>query len=113
MTSPIPEYFEPWSLAFQRDGTEDVAVIRDFGDEEIAVSRPFWLPKGDDPIPPALSAMRLMNAAPKLLTSLIECVRLLADHADRKGEEVDAYGDAMAVINEATGMNAWPGSTLK
>lgn len=106
MTSPIPEYFEPWSMDFQRNGTEDVAVIRDLGGEEIAVSRPFWLPVGDDPIPPALSAMRLMKEAPKLLTALLDCVRLLADYAEQNGEEAEDYRNAVAVINEATGMNA-------
>jgi hypothetical protein len=57
----------PWSLHFERDGTEDVAFIRDTNGEELVRSRHFWLPEGDDPTPPTLAAMRLMVAAPRLL----------------------------------------------
>ena len=100
-TLPI-ELHAPWSLRFYRDGTEDIAVILEADGEELAYSRPFWLPQGDDPIPPTLAAMRLMAAAPKLLTALIESARLLADHAGHEGEEADAYREALAAIDEAT-----------
>lgn len=56
-----------WSLHFDRDGTEDIAIILDANGEELARSRPFWLPEGNDPIPPTLAAMQLMTVAPKLL----------------------------------------------
>lgn len=103
MASPATDYFTPWSLRVCRDGTEDIAVILEADGEELAYSRPFWLPEGNDPAPPTLAAMRLMAAAPKLLTALIECARLLADHDERDGEEGNAYREAMDAITEATG----------
>jgi hypothetical protein len=41
----------PWTLDFDRDGVEDMAILRDDDGEELARSRAFWLPEGDDPIP--------------------------------------------------------------
>lgn len=102
MTTHTTDYFAPWSLHFDRDGTEDIAVILEADGEELAYSRPFWLPEENDPVPPTLVAMQLMIAAPKLLTALIECARLLADHDECEGEEGDAYREAMAAITEAT-----------
>ncbi len=102
MTSHATDYLIPWSLRFYHDGTEDIAVILEANGEELAYSRPFWLPEENDPVPPTLAAMRLMVAAPKLLTSLIECARLLADH----DEQGDVYHEAMAAITEATGSTA-------
>ena len=68
--SPIDQgvFNAAWSLRFERDGTEDIAVIRDGDDDELVRSRHFWLPNGDDPEPPTLAAMRLIRAAPALLT---------------------------------------------
>lgn len=106
MTSQPTDYFSPWSLRFYRDGTEDIAVILEADGEELAYSRHFWLPEGNDPVPPTLTAMRLMATAPKLLTALLECARLLADHDEREGEEMDTYREAMAAITEATGRAA-------
>ena len=57
----------PWSLHFDRDGTEDIAIICDADGEELVRSRRFWLPEGDDPVPSILAAMHLMAVAPKLL----------------------------------------------
>ena len=57
----------PWSLHFDRDGTEDIAIIYDADGEELARSRHFWMPEGDAPTPPTLAAMHLMAVAPKLL----------------------------------------------
>ncbi len=57
----------PWSIHLYRDGTEDIAVIRDSNGEDLVYSPPFWLPEGDDPSPPTLAAMQLMAVAPKLL----------------------------------------------
>jgi hypothetical protein len=59
----------PWSLYFYRDGTEDIAVICDSNGHDLATSRPFWLPEGDDPVPPTLAGMQLMAVAPKLLVA--------------------------------------------
>ncbi len=69
MTSLSTDFCTPWNLDFEQDGTEDIAVIRDAESDEIVSSRPFWLPVGDDPVPPTLAALRLMAAAPKLLAA--------------------------------------------
>ena len=63
------DFNAPWSLHFDRDGTEDIAIIRDANGEELVTSRPFWLPEGDDPIPATLAAMQLIAVAPKLLSA--------------------------------------------
>lgn len=60
----------PWTLHFDRDGTEDIAIICDSNGYDLATSRHFWLPEGDDPVPPTLSGMQLMAAAPNLLALL-------------------------------------------
>jgi len=57
----------PWTLHFERDGTEDIAIIRDGNDDELATSRHFWLGEATDPASPTLAAMQAMVAAPKLL----------------------------------------------
>jgi len=69
MTTQPTELYAPWSLHFYRDGTEDIAVILDVDGDELAYSRPFWLPERNDPIPPTLASIRLMAAAPKLLAA--------------------------------------------
>jgi hypothetical protein len=99
----------PWSLHFDRDGTEDIAIICDAGGDDLARSRDFWLPEGDDPVPPTLAAMRVMVAAPKLL----EALKALAEQADqdcpteyRSRHFSDALEQASALIAEATGRAA-------
>ena len=57
----------PWSLRFDRDGTENVGTIYDANGHELVHSRQFWLPEGEDPVPPTLAALRLMVIAPQLL----------------------------------------------
>ncbi len=57
----------PWSIHLYRNGTEDVAIIRNSDGEDLVHSRPFRLPEGDEPIPPTLAALQLMAVAPKLL----------------------------------------------
>lgn len=57
----------PWTLHFDGDGTEDVAIICDSNGSDLARSRHFWRPEGDDPTPPTLVGMRAMAVAPKLL----------------------------------------------
>jgi len=49
---------------------------------------------------------RLATAAPELLTSLMECARLLADYDESPGDEGDIYRRAVAVIRQATGRSA-------
>jgi hypothetical protein len=86
----------PWSLHFDRDGTEDVVVICDADGDDLLYSRCFWRAEGDDPeIPLTLPAMRLIVAAPKLLAALIN---LLGDKPDiqnrqciRCGRDYQAY----------------------
>lgn len=107
MTSPVTDYFSPLSLDFERDGTDDIAVIRDADGEDLVTSRPFWLPEGDDPIPPTLIAVRVMAAAPKLLEALHA---LLAETVERNLKhgialtegEAEARAMAWAAIAEAT-----------
>lgn len=101
MTQPF-DLKAPWSLHFDRDGTEDIAIICDADGDELVRSRDFWLPEGDDPMPPTLAGMQLMVTAPSLLASLITCANLLADYDESDGEEGEAYREAVAAITVAT-----------
>jgi hypothetical protein len=51
--------------------------------------------------PPSLSSV-----APRLLAALITCANLLADYDDSEGEEGDAWREAVAAIEKATGRAA-------
>jgi hypothetical protein len=98
----------PWSLHFDRDGTEDIAVICDANACDLVTSRPFWLPEGDDPVPPTLAAVRVMAAAPKLLDALIHLLGETVDMDLKYGialseGEQEARTKALAAIAEATG----------
>lgn len=66
----LNDFLAPWSLHFDRDGTEDIAVISDRNGDHLATSRHFWIPEAKDPSSPTLNAMRVMAAAPKLLAAL-------------------------------------------
>lgn len=88
----------PWTLGYDRDGTEDVAVIRDAAGDAVATSRPFRRPEADDPDSPTLAAMRLMHAAPALLDALTSLLAATACHARHSHE----YKVAAAVAAEAT-----------
>ncbi len=59
----------PWSLHFDRDGTEDIAIICDANGHDLLTSRHFCLPEGEDPIPATLAAMQLIVVAPQLLSA--------------------------------------------
>jgi hypothetical protein len=48
--------------------------------------------------PPSLASF-----APRLLASLITCANLLADYDESEGEEGDAWREAVAAIEQATG----------
>jgi len=101
----------PWSLHFDRDGTEDIAIICDADGEDLVLSRHFWLPERDDPVPQTLAAMRLMTAAPKLLKALGYLLGQTVDEDLKHGiilseGEQEARAMALAVIAEATGAAA-------
>ena len=96
----------PWSLHFDRNGTEDVAIIRDDEGADLVHSRHFGLADRDDPLPATLAALRVMVAAPRLLGSLTTCANLLADYDESDGPEGEAYRDAVVAIDEATGRAA-------
>jgi hypothetical protein len=108
MQTDSPSYAGPWSLEFDRDGTEDVGVIVDADGEELARSRPFWLPEGADPTPLTLTAVRLMSAAPKLYRALEDLLDQTVE-TDREhgiplseGEEA-ARTQALAALTAASG----------
>jgi hypothetical protein len=95
----------PWSLHFDRDGTEDVAIICDANGHDLVRSRHFWLPEGDDPIPPTLAAMRLMVAAPKLLAALKYALEFLEANDDGEEDITARIADARAAIATATAVS--------
>ena len=98
----------PWTLHFDRNGTEDIAVICNAEMDDLATSREFWLPEGDDPTPTTLAAFRLMTAAPDLLNALSylleQTVQMDLKHGIvlSEGEE-DAMRKALLTIASATG----------
>ena len=49
---------------------------------------------------------RLGSTAPRLLAALITCANLLADYDESDGEEGEAFREAKAAIEEATGRGA-------
>lgn len=79
----------PWTLDFDRDGTEDFGIIRDADGLEIAASHlpctriaertfqtgTFWRPERRDPTPLTIRQLRLMTAAPMLLEAARRTVR--------------------------------------
>ena len=90
----------PWSLCFERDGTENVAVIIDADGEELLRSRHFWLPEANDPVPPTLAAMRLIVVAPELLSELAG-VSHAWSHAEGGSEVMDYLEQRLYTIREA------------
>jgi hypothetical protein len=70
MKTQLNNLVAPWTLHFDSDGTEDVAIICDANGHHLARSSHFRLPERDDPVPPTLAAMRAMSAAPELLDAL-------------------------------------------
>ena len=91
----------PWSIIFDRDGTEDIAVLLDANGEEVARSRPFWLPQENDPIPATLAAMRLMRSAPALLAALQEIIV----YAENEALSLESLKDSPEAETEAE--RAW------
>ena len=96
----------PWSLHFDRDGTEDVAVICDSSGDDLLCSRYFWRPEADEPVPATLAAMWLVNAAPNLLTALLLAQRALNAAPRFPVGDTDSYAIAAQIdqaIAEAKG----------
>lgn len=92
----------PWALHFERDGTEDVAVICDVDGDELVRSRHFWLPDPGDPSPPTLNAVQLMVHAPRLLLSLERLVTQI--EPEQMGPRLTAaLAEARTVLDAATG----------
>jgi hypothetical protein len=91
----------PWSLRFERDGTEDIAVISDANDDELLRSRDFWLPEGEDPVPATLAAMQLIVAAPALLAAL----RGIIEYARSEALSLENHQDRPEAVAEAK--RAW------
>jgi hypothetical protein len=118
MTKQLTQFSAPWSLHFDRDGTEDVAIICDVDGDDIASSRHFWLPEGNDEIPLTLASIRAMAAAPELLeavTLLIRLVhRLLPRHAqsDSMLDNLPEILRARAALAKATFFNPSKGIKL-
>lgn len=105
----------PWSLHFDRDGTEDYGIICDADGNDLVAShlpsskvakiadRPFgtgtfWLPEEQgDEMPTLVYQMKLMTAAPKLLDFL----KIAVTTADPKRHKW--VKEAQNAIAEATG----------
>ena len=107
--APTPAGLDtPWTLHFDRDGTEDIAIIRDASGDELVSSRHFWLPEGNDPVPPTLAAVRLMARAPKLRDALAYLLEQTVDQDLKYGialseGEQDARLQAQAALAEEMG----------
>lgn len=98
----------PWTLHFDRDGTEDFGIILDAAGDELIRSRFFWMAEDDDPeIPPTFAALRVMTAAPKLLAALesfLEDNDLADECGEWKWENLEpSFEQARAAIAEARG----------
>lgn len=122
MTDTAPNDFNtPWTLHFDRDGTEDFGIICDAEVNDLVASHLpqttmprwknrefgdgcFWLPEdAGEEVPLLVRQMLLMKAAPSLLTALVKCLALI----DRSGvnDAGPVIQAAVAAINEAT---EWP-----
>ena len=127
------ELNSPWTLHFDRDGTQDIGIIRDKAgpspspwtyeyspfrltqeadekESELAAFEVFdangdkvFDTNEDTPCELQEANARLAATAPRLLASLITSANLLADFDESEGEEGEAYREALAAIAEATG----------
>jgi hypothetical protein len=95
----------PWTLHFDRDGTEDIAIIRDADGHDLANSRHFWRPEGNDPVPGTLAAMRAMKAAPQMLKALTAAEAFVRGfEGDERQDGIEALLAAIrGAIAEANG----------
>jgi hypothetical protein len=101
-STTLDDLNSPWSLRFERDGTEAIAVISDANDEELLRSRDFWLPERDDPVPPTLAAMQLIVSAPALFSGCL----MVIDRWER-GDLAEAARACQTAVSLAT-VNAPP-----
>lgn len=102
----LDEVGAPWTLHFDRDGTEDVAVICDRDGDDLLCSRYFWLPEADHPVPGTLAAMWLVKAAPAMLDALLQAQRALNTAPRFRVDDTNSYQIALLVdqaITEAKG----------
>ncbi len=99
----------PWNYAFDRDGTEDFAVIYDAQGFDLVRSEFFWIPEDHDPVPAVLVAVRAMTAAPELLHALElllkQTVEISSKHGIRlsRGERT-IKAKAIKAIQKARGV---------
>jgi len=95
----------PWSIHLYRNGTEDVAIIRNSDGEDLVHSRPFRLPEGDEPPPPTLAALQLMAVAPKLLIAAratLTALELILEVDDPSTyTQADLEAEPLAVLKAA------------
>jgi hypothetical protein len=90
----------PWTLAWDRDGTEDFGTIYDADGHEIVSSqhsKTCWLPEEGEPIPQLVRQLWLMETAPKLL-AMLKIAVATADPAKHRWVK-----EAWEVIAAATG----------
>lgn len=115
----MPELNTPWSLHFDRDGTEDFGIICDAEGEMLVASHlpctrlgeitfqtgTFWLPEARDPTPVRLSQLRLMTAAPALLAACERTLRnleLMLEMDDPQARaQMDWEAEPLATLREA------------
>lgn len=122
-TTTQPDLCTPWSLHFDRDGTEDFGIICDAEGRDIAASHlpgtriaehtadtgTFWLPEEEgQTMPLRVHQLRLMTAAPKLLKALDYLLEQTVDQDLKYGivlteGEQEAREQALAAIAEASG----------
>jgi hypothetical protein len=100
---------EPWSLHFDRDGTEDFGIICDANGQELVASHlpctriaertfqtgTFWRPEANDPTPMLMRQLWLMTAAPKLVAALETAQAML--------EEYKRLAEAVVIIHRTQG----------
>lgn len=110
MTLQTTDYFAPWNLDFDQDGTEDFGIIRDANGQMIAASHlpstriarqtyetgTFWLPEKGDAKPLLLRQLRLMIAAPTLLAAVLHVLEASEDGGDMNDIDWNFLQDAVA-----------------
>jgi len=96
----ISPFIAPWRPPL-RAGRQPrmFAVIDDANDQELIRSRHFWLPEADDPEPPTLAAMRLIQACP----GLIRCVAGWSSTVGSVANLAEAARACQAAVELATG----------
>jgi hypothetical protein len=108
----------PWSLHFDRDGTEDYGIICDADGVDIAASHlpstriadrtfqtgTFWRPEPRDPTPVVLRQLQVMTAAPRLLAALKGLLDATGGlPIDLSGSFAEAFHEAKLALAEAEG----------